>query len=115
MSSCRCNEIKKYTTYKETLETNMSELQTCDDMLVNISDNLAMLKEKVGVAYYANNISTTVNRIGNLDADMFKLKGRFQGKMNTRMEEIKSILSQLSEEDAEFHEEEKLVTFAGEE
>lgn len=107
MSSCRCDEIEKYTTYKETLELYLAEFNACDDMLVNISDDLTTLKEKVGAAYYANNMSSTVNWIGNLDASMIKIKGTYQEKFNTRLEGIKSILSQLCAEDAEFHEKEE--------
>lgn len=107
MSSCRCGEIEKYTLYKKTLELYQTEFNACDDMLVNIKDDLTRLKEKVGIAYYASNISSTVNWIGNLDTDMNSVKATYQEKLNTRLEEINSILSHLSAEDAEFHREEE--------
>ena len=107
MSRCRCGEIGKYTSYKKTLELYQTELDACDDMLVNIKDDLTRLKEKVGIAYYASNISSTVNWIGNLDTGMNSVKATYQEKINTRLEEIYSILSHLNAEDAEFHKEEE--------
>ena len=109
MSNCRCEDIRTCKDKIEKLEYIINALQAMNAQITNLNDKVNSLSEKAALSYEGINTSELKGAIMNLDNDIYVVKNDFQAMISNKVQQLKTELHCMEDEDKEYHEEEKLA------
>lgn len=107
MSNCRCSDIENCKRDIRTLNDANNALREYQEQIADIFECLIYLEIDSGQAFDADNMRKLIFAIHTLVNDMRSVRETFRSKIGSRIRELESELSDMEEEDADYHSEEE--------
>lgn len=107
MSECRCSEIVYYREQIESLSVVSERLNNSSGMITQLTDDLNNLSRCCGEGYTASEADRVSAAIKGADDSILSAKAHLHQRIISRKTHLLNRLSQIEQEDKEYHEEEE--------
>lgn len=107
MSRCYCTEIRKCTNDIRKLNQNLLAVDQCKNAFDELLDCLEQVKSYTAETFDMADPSGLDHGIEELDDDLKSARDEIRDKIDAKIKELKSKLSEMEEEDETYHKEEE--------